>query len=149
MCSKWDGFLNCISFEEDMSNAGLCYVSYINFNWYFVPCILQMWNWCIVQIHRNHKVLYAKRFYSSCFIFIGCLLCTCVSWRLALLNREKIIQTEDKGSRPSVGKHLSYWCGCEQKCRIPASSRYLPHCSDLPGRGQTCTCTMINGRNNN
>lgn len=53
-----------------------------------------------------------------------------------IVKRETIIQTGDKGSSPSVGKHPSYWSVWEQKCRITAS-RYLTRSSDLPLRGQT------------
>lgn len=38
-----------------------------------------------------------------------------------IVNRETIIQTEDTGSRPYVGKHLSYWGVREHKCRIAAN----------------------------
>lgn len=59
-----------------------------------------------------------------------------------IVNRETIIQTEDKGSSPSVGKHPSY---CKKKNRIPASW-YLSFSSDLPARGQAEYTTMINER---
>lgn len=49
------------------------------------------------------------------------------------MNRESIIQTEDKGSCPSVGTQMSCRSVCEQKCKI--TCQLVPD-SDLHMRGQ-------------
>lgn len=51
-----------------------------------------------------------------------------------VVNRETIIQTEDKGSSLFLGKHPSCWSVCVQKCRIPAT--WLSALT-RPVRGQT------------
>ncbi len=60
-------------------------------------------------------------------------------------ERDIIIQTGDKGSSPSVGKHPSYWSVLEQKCRIPASCTWLSALTSLWEDKQS-TGTMINER---
>lgn len=112
------------------------------FYWYFVLCILQTGGWVIVEIYKNHTVYY-EPFFKTFFLHQRSSEYCYLEHMDGIVSRETIIQTQDMGSSPSVGKYPSYWSVCEQKCIIPASSRYLTLSSDLPVIGQS-TSTVIN-----